>query len=91
MNFPVPAVAELIQVLEAMKNRRDVSVYVVVTSGLNSVLGELPAAATLAYTGALEDGDVKAFARRVEELFGSNAPMVASSLVEYTRMKSPVR
>jgi hypothetical protein len=52
-----------------------------IRSALNDLLGEISATASLAYVGDAQNGDIRGFATRADELFGSSAPMVFSHIV----------
>jgi hypothetical protein len=77
------------EVIKAMENLRlmgaDLPHHVRVA--MTGVLGELPALATIAYTGVVEDGDIKSFIRRTEELFGPNAETVLRSIVSSMKQR----
>jgi len=66
---------------------------IIVRDTLSDTLGELPAVATLSYTGDAANGDFLGFATRIEELFGSSAtPLlnVIATTYEAARAKSKV-
>ena len=52
-----------------------------IRTALNDLLGEISAAASLAYVGDAENGDIRSFAVRADELFGSSAPLIFSHIV----------
>jgi len=53
----------------------------IIRIALADLLGDISAAASLAYMGAAENGDIRGFATRADELFGSSAPMVFTHIV----------
>lgn len=52
-----------------------------IRSALSDLLGEISAAASLAYVGDAANGDVRGFARRTDELFGSSSGLIFSHII----------
>ncbi|MDG6926633.1 MAG: hypothetical protein JRN09_08770 [Nitrososphaerota archaeon] len=52
-----------------------------IRAALTDLLGEISAAASLAYVGDAANGDIKGFARRTDELFGSSAGLIFSHIL----------
>jgi len=52
-----------------------------IREALNDLLGEISATASLAYVGDAANGDVRGFARRADELFGTSAGLIFSHIV----------
>lgn len=52
-----------------------------IRSALKDLLGEISATASLAYVGDAANGDVRGFARRTDELFGSSSGLIFSHIV----------
>jgi hypothetical protein len=55
---------------------------IIVRDTLSDTLGELPAVATLSYTGDAVNGDFLGFATRIEELFGSSSTSLLNVIIE---------
>ena len=53
-----------------------------IRQAMSEVMGESPAAATLEYTGAAENGDIAAFVKRTEEMLESGAPIVLTVIAQ---------
>jgi len=79
---------EFVQTIEA-KNIRGPRLSGLIRTALTDLLGEISAAASLAYVGDAENGDVKSFAVRADELFGSSAPLVFSHIIVMADKKKP--
>ena len=58
---------------------------IVIREAMTNILGELGALRALSYTGDVSDGNLRAFARRVSELFGLGAPAILSNIVSWIR------
>jgi hypothetical protein len=71
---------EFVHTIES-KNIRGPSLSNLIRTALNDLLGEISAAASLAYVGDAQNGDVRGFAVRADELFGSSAPLIFSHIV----------
>lgn len=54
---------------------------IVIRSALTDLLGEISAAASLAYVGDAANGDIRGFATRADELFGSSSGLIFSHIV----------
>jgi hypothetical protein len=52
-----------------------------IRDALTDLLGEISAAASLAYVGDAANGDVRGFATRADELFGTSAGLIFSHIV----------
>jgi len=63
-----------------------------IREALKDLLGEISAAASLAYVGDAANGDVRGFATRADELFGTSAGLIFSHiLVMVDKGKKTVR
>ncbi len=71
---------EFVETIES-RNLRGPGLSELIRSALTDLLGEISAAASLAYVGDAENGDIKGFAVRADELFGSSAPLIFSHIV----------
>ena|SRR5208283_5113204 len=71
---------EFVETIES-KGIRGASLSDLIRTALNDLLGEISATASLAYVGDAQDGDIKSFAVRADELFGSSAPLIFSHIV----------
>ena len=79
---------EFVQTIES-KNIRGPSLSALIRTALTDLLGEISAAASLAYVGDAQNGDLKGFAVRADELFGSSAPLIFSHIVVMADKKKP--
>src|ERR1700722_13414574 len=71
---------EFVITLES-KNIKGALLSALIRTSLSDLLGEISAAASLAYVGDAENGDIRAFAARADELFGSSAPLIFSHII----------
>ena len=71
---------EFVITLES-KNIKGALLSALIRTSLSDLLGEISAAASLAYVGDAENGDIRAFASRADELFGSSAPLIFSHII----------
>ena len=71
---------EFVQTIEKRRIQGpDLSGYI--KQALNDLLGEISAAASMAYVGDAANGDVRGFARRADELFGTSSGLIFSHIV----------
>jgi hypothetical protein len=52
-----------------------------IRAALKDLLGEISATASLAYVGDASNGDVRGFAHRADELFGTSSGLIFSHIV----------
>jgi hypothetical protein len=52
-----------------------------IKQALTDLLGEISAAASLAYVGDAANGDIRGFATRADELFGTSSGLIFSHIV----------
>ena len=71
---------EFIHTLES-KNIKGPGLSDLIRTALTDLLGEISAAASLAYVGSAENGDIRSFAARADELFGTSAPLIFSHII----------
>ena len=71
---------EFVETIES-KGIRGPGLSALIRTALSDLLGEISATASLAYVGDAEDGDIRSFAVRADELFGSSAPLIFSHIV----------
>jgi len=71
---------EFVVTLES-KNIKGAHLSALIRTSLSDLLGEISAAASLAYVGDAENGDIRAFAVRADELFGSSAPLIFNHIL----------
>ena len=71
---------EFVEVLETKHVAREEISRAIKTS-MTELFGELSAVTILCYVGDAANGDLKGFARRTDELFGTGASMVLSRII----------
>lgn len=81
---------EFVQTLQS-KNITGPGLSDLIRTALTDLLGEISAAASLAYVGTAENGDIRSFAMRADELFGTSAPLIFSHIVVMADKKSPAK
>lgn len=77
---------EFVQTIQS-KGIRGPTLSALIRTALTDLLGEISAAASLAYVGDAQNGDIKGFAVRADELFGSSAPLIFSHIVVMANKK----
>ena len=71
---------EFVQQIEKKRIQSpDLSDYI--REALKDLLGEISATASLAYVGDAANGDVRGFARRADELFGTSSGLIFSHII----------